>query len=200
MCAGIAVIPAAASAFGTSDINEGELNFLDTPPQQTPHHQTKLITITPASLSTGWVRDNQCHSHLDRVPAMEIAFGAGRVRNLTIVSTRNIGRAWVEDNSVQMQDVGEDASICIESDNRLLERDHAHREYLLLSGPYMRRFLDGYFPMQVKIVVRYPDALLRFESAMPDSLRPYLRTEPGLIEVNTLFEGRLAIGLRFFGV
>lgn len=194
------VISAAGNAVLASDeINEGELTFLTEAPDTTPHHHSKHIVVTAESLETGWTRSNQCHYHLDQVPAMEVVFRKGRVRGLKVLESQNIGRVWVEDDSVQMENVGENAYVCIASENYTFRRDPKRNVYLLVSGPYMRRFLDGYFPMRVDLTVDYPSDLLNFEVVSPNGLRPHVSSSPGQVRVDAVFEGQLIIGLGFSG-
>lgn len=177
------------------DINEGELHFLTEPPEQPPQRQTKTLTLTAESLETGWAKNRQCHYELDQVAAMEIVFGKDRVRKLNIIEAHNIGKAWVENNSVQMEHIGADAWICVASENRVVQREGANR-YIVTSGPFMRRFLDGYFPMQIEFKIDYPKRL-RFVDVTPTELNARLRHTAGSIVIQTLFEGRLTIALEF---
>jgi len=141
--------PALGDEFDILDINEGELHFLTTPPAKPFHRHTNHVTINADSLKTGWIGSKQCHYHLDRVTAMEVVFRKGGVRNLQILQADNIGRAWIENHSVQLKNVKANAVLCIRSENQALRRDAGGRSYVWHGGPYMRRFLDGYFPMRV---------------------------------------------------
>lgn len=178
------------------DINEGELHFLREAPKQAPHRHTKHLTIKPDSLASGWVVNRQCHYELDQVSAMEIVFGKDRVRKLKVVRSQNIERVWVEGASVQMTNIDADAFVCLESENKILERDLGDA-YVLKSGPYMRRFLDGYFPMKVDLTVDYPPNLLTVTGIEPEELKTASSLAPGRVAVNALFEGRLMINLHF---
>lgn len=139
-----------------SDINEGSLHFLDRPLAKLPYRHSKHLTITPASLQSGWIVSNQCHYQLDAVPALEVVFGHGQVRKLEITRADNIEHAWIENDSVQLKNVGANAVLCIHSENHALKFDATNNIYTLTSGPYMRRFLDGYFPMQADLMIDYP--------------------------------------------
>lgn len=178
------------------DINEGELRFLREAPKTPPHRQSKHLTIKPDSLASGWIANRQCHYELDRVSAMEIVFGKDRVRKLKVSSAQNIERVWIEGSTVQMTNIGADAFVCVESENRILERDIGDA-YVLKSGPYMRRFLDGYFPMKVDLTIDYPPNLLTVTGIEPEVLKTASSLAPGRLTVNALFEGRLMINLHF---
>lgn len=179
-----------------AEIGGAELRFL-APPATPLHHHRKQLVIRPESLASGWVENNQCHEHLDPVAALEVVFGPGRVRRLRITRAEHIGSARVEGSSVQLQDIGPSAVLCLASENRLLEYDAALRQYTLTSGPFMRRFLDGYFPMHVSFELEYPAERLRLLDIQPPELRIGALTAPGRVQLEAWFEGRLDIGLRF---
>jgi hypothetical protein len=187
----------AADEFDIFDINEGELRFLDRPPEKPPHLHSTHVFISEDSLTSGWVTAKQCHYHLDQVSALQVVFNKLRVRNIRILQADNIGRAWVDGASVQVTNVGKDAVLCILSENLAIKRNHAERTYEWHGGPYMRRFLDGYFPMQVKLAIDYPADRLRLDSIDPGTLRFKTVANPGMIRLDALFEGRLDIAIRF---
>ncbi len=172
-------------------VNEGRLRFLKNPPQRPVHHHSNRIGITRSSLADGWVALEQCHTHLDAVPALQIVYHPERIRAIRILGSEGIGESRVEEHSVQLQDVSEGARLCLQAESRAL-RQFPDGALLLHNGPYMRRFLDGYYPMRVSLEIRYPADLLRLEGREPvtqDGFR--LRERPGLIEVDSWFEGRL---------
>jgi len=86
----------------TTTVNEGQLEFLTAPPDEQVHHHHNHIVIDADSVKGGWVRLVQCHAGLDAVPRAEILFRQGRVRNLQVDSSDNIGLAWVEGATVQL--------------------------------------------------------------------------------------------------
>lgn len=194
--AGLLLALLAASA-PAGEISGGELHFLTTPPEPPPHHHSKRLILRPDSLASGWVEDRQCHGRLDPVNAMQIVFGPGRVRHLRITRAERIGEARIEDNSVQLRQVGENAQLCLSAETRLLEYDPLLRQYILTSGPYLRRFLDGYFPLQLSVEIEYPADRLRLVDIQPAELRAGSQSSPGRLHIETLFEGRLILVLRF---
>lgn len=187
----------AVSDFDLLDINEGELRFLTEPPAPPPPLQSTHVQISEDSLQTGWVRVKQCYYRLDPVAAMQVVFAPGRVRHLQILSAHHIARAWVEENSVQLEQVGRDAVLCILSENRSLAANGPEGGYVWRGGPYLRRFLDGYFPMHVKLAVDYPAARLRLTAIEPPAVKLKAVTLPGHVHLDVLFEGRLDVNLRF---
>ena len=182
---------------GADEISDGALHFLTRPPQTPPHHQRKHLTILTDSLKSGWVKSRQCHENLDPVNAMQVVFSADRVRGLRITRSERIGRAWIEDGNVQLQGIAAGAILCLESENRMLQHDPALNIFTLTSGPYMRRFLDGYFPLRVTFDLDYPEERLRLVEMNPPELRVVAQISPGHIRLPVLFEGRLDISLRF---
>lgn len=186
---------------GTSQVNDGELRFLvpgaDTPTLDHPvHHHQNRLTITRASLESGWVRLEQCHSHLDPVPSSQIVFREGGVRALRLTRSENIERAWVAGHSVQMQNVAPAARLCLEAETRALSGD-AQAGYRLNNGPFMRRFLDGYYPMRVsqEVILSTPLRFLDIDPAPQPGFR--VEISPDRVRYEATFEGELRTTLRF---
>lgn len=178
-------------------VNEGPLNFLITPPTRAVHHHQNHIRILPDSLTGGWVELNQCHEHLDAVPRMQITFREGYVRNLKVVSATLIDRAWVEGASVQLTNIRPGARLCLSALTRAL-RNTGNGYFNLTSGPYMRKFLDGYYPMRVSLSVDYPPTLLKLIDISPPSqagLR--IAEQAGKFDIDAMFEGELTLLVQF---
>ncbi|MGD8911541.1 MAG: hypothetical protein PVJ68_02195 [Candidatus Thiodiazotropha sp.] len=53
------------------------------------------------------------------------------------------------------------AAICLQAETQSLHPT-GQGGYQLRNGPYMRRFLDGYYPMLLTLQVDYPAELIRF--------------------------------------
>ena len=182
---------------GVADVNGGDLKFLSEAPASPIHHHQNQITLTPESLLSGWARLEQCHHHIDPVPDMQIVFGRDRIRNLNIVRSENIGRAWVHENSVQMEQVARNALICITAESRALTAEGDNR-YTLSNGPYMRRFLDGYYPMRVSMKVRMEAPDLHFRDINPKPQPGFSFIQQGNeINYEALFEGELRTRIDF---
>jgi hypothetical protein len=178
-------------------VNEGELRFLPLASVADAHVHHNEIRIDSGSLRQGWIRLVQCHDQLDAVPAAQVTFRPGRIRNLRVVSAQAIGRAWVEGHTVQLTDVGQGARLCISGESRAMSYLGEGR-YRLQNGPYMRRFLDGYYPMRVVLDVRYPEGALRLAFHQPPTAPGFdLSREPGRVIVDAAFEGRLYTCLDF---
>ena len=186
---------------GVSDVNVGDLKFLTQAPATPVHHHQNQITLTGSSLTDGWAKLKQCHHHLDAVPDMQIVYGLGRIRNIAIESSHNIGRSWVHENSVQMQQIDRDASICISAETQALA-SHGNHQFSLTNGPYMRRFLDGYYPMQVSLQVVLQAPGLRFSAIDPLPQPGFLVTQTSPESANevtyhAIFEGELRTRIDF---
>jgi hypothetical protein len=180
-----------------SQVNEGSLSFLDEPPAKPVHHHQNRIRIDNASMSTGWVSLAQCHDNLDQVLRAQITFREGFVRDLKIVSSSQIERAWVEDASVQLRNVGPGARLCLEAQTRAL-KNVGNGYFNLANGPFMRKFLDGYYPMRVSMDIDYPAVLLKLVDISPMQQTGFdIRLEPGHIRLEALFEGELRTLLQF---
>ncbi len=180
----------------TSHVNTGVLSFLEQPPEKAVHHHHNDIRITVSSLGDGWVEMNQCHEHLDAVPRAQILYREGRIRALRITAQTAIEAAWVEGHSVQLRNVGKPAKLCVSAETQAL-RDNQDGTYTLASGPFMRQFLDGFYPMRVSMSVEFPQEL-RFLDMSPNQQRGFrVWEETQRIRLDTWFEGRLRTEIRF---
>ena len=75
-------------------------------------------------------------------------------------SSGNIEQSWVEDNTVQLRNVQENARLCVQAWTRAL-KSNGDGSYSLRNGPFMRRFLDGYYPMRVSMQIDYASSGLQ---------------------------------------
>jgi hypothetical protein len=178
-------------------VNEGALEFLSEPPAQPVHHHQNILTLDDASLEHGWARLDQCHEHLDAVPRAEVTFREGFLRNLVITESSHIRKAWVEGDTVQLEGVEHGARLCLKAESRVLSHNE-DGSYSVRNGPYMRRFLDGYYPMRVSVEVRYPCSRVRLTSLSPPAQDGFRVTQaPCRVYLDAWFRGRLRTELRF---
>ncbi len=141
------------------DINEGELTFLEKKPDKPIyHHQTKLVVL-PDSVRTGWVKLVQCHENMDKFPKVQIVYHKDSIRKLELISWQNMGDARVEGPTIQLTDIRQDARVCVKAESRALI-SQPDGSFIIQNGPFMRKFLDGYFPMWVTMDVRLPHNLV----------------------------------------
>jgi hypothetical protein len=178
-------------------VNEGALRFLATLPPGGVHTIEHQLRITPQSLENGFVALYQCHQNLDAVAEAQVVYRYKRLRHLRVVSHKNISRVWVEGNSIQMQDVGKEAGLCVSAEVGILYAK-GKDSYVLHNGPFHRRFLDGFYPMRVILTVNYPKGLLRYVSTQPPPQAglSVQETPEGLI-LDARFEGRLMLAVNF---
>lgn len=173
-----------------------QLHFLDQVPSPAPHRQEMHVQVDAQSLRTGLVRVDQCHYNLDPVPAAQVVFGE-RLKALQVTRAENIGQVRVEGRSVQLRDVARNAVLCLRTVNQVFDRD-ADGGYVIRNGPFMRRFLDGYFPLQLHYTLSYPAKLLRFKGLTPSVPAGTLDVaRNGELDLKVLFEGALRLETRF---
>lgn len=180
-----------------TDVNEGELVFLETIPLVKVHHHQNKMIIEPKSLSNGWVKLQQCHHHLDKVSRAQILFRKNMIKQLQIVSYRNIEQAWIKDNTVQLRNISDNAQLCVEAISQALVANN-DGSFSLRNGPFMRRFLDGYYPMHVTMNISLSGTGLQLASISPVSQQGFhvwQKTEQ--VGYEAWFEGRLRTELRF---
>ena len=178
-------------------VNEGELEFLSHIPDKLVHHSHNTLIVNNYSLSTGWVELIQCHSQLDAVPATQIVYRYRRMKNLRLEKFSGIKKAWVEDNAIQLEDVQSGARLCIRAEVGILY-SLPDGSFVLKNGPFHRKFLDGYYPMQVTLDILFPGDSIRFKSITPQAQPGFtVRQKKGEIHVNAWFEGELMAEIRF---
>jgi len=178
-------------------VNEGELAFLPVPPDKRTPHSHNTLTITPAGIDDGWVALTQCYDGLDPVAEAQVVYRYKQMRGLQVTRTANIGRAWVENDSVQLVDVAGNAELCIAAEVRVFYQN-PDGSFSLVNGPYHRRFLDGYYPLHVTLTVRYPrDRLIYLDMQPPPQPGLSLQQDDDQLVVEAWFEGMLNTDIRF---
>lgn len=176
---------------------KGELVFLSPPPDSRTLHSINTIIITRTSLDDGWVKIRQCYEGLDAVPEAEVVYQYKNMRHLHIQSKTNISQAVTRDQSVQLTDVQHDATLCIQAQAQILY-PQADGRFVLRNGPFHRRFLDGYFPLHVRMDVKFPSTLLHYIDTSPE-IQPgfeVVATDDN-VRIETWFAGTLHVELRF---
>lgn len=186
-----------ALPFDTSEVNEGELEFLATPPEKSALHSANQLTIKPSSLQNGWVGMYQCYQHLDAVKDAQVVYQYKQLKNLKVEKTQNIEKAWTEGQSVQLLNTQKDANLCVSAEVRILYKNEDNT-YTLKNGPFQRRFLDGFYPMHVSLAVTYPKEQLSFVTSNPTKQPGFeVKSTPGLVEIDAWFEGMLSTEITF---
>lgn len=181
----------------TANVNEGELVFLTQRPAKAVHHHHNTLTLNRESLSEGWAQLEQCHQNIDKVPRAQILFNLSTIKDLRITSYANIEQAWVEGPTVQLKNVSSGAKLCVAAQSRALTKT-GENSYTLKNGPFMRRFLDGYYPMHVSMTVKLADNNLVLASVHPKEQPGFVvRRAPNQVDIDAWFEGRLNTELKF---
>lgn len=197
LCAGMAHAARDLSLESAEAVNEGALHFLETPPAKPVHHHQNRIRIEADSLASGWVSLSQCHDHLDAVPSAQITFREGFVRDLKVDAFTHIKDAWIEGASVQLRHIEPGARLCLSAKIRALHYT-GNGYFKLTNGPYMRKFLDGYYPLRMTLEIDYPAQALRLIDVSPKP-QPGLTLveQPGRIQLDAVFEGELQTLIQF---
>ena len=164
LLAGLAGAPAAA--LDLSDVVTGnELRFLAVRPDPDAYWYESQVTLDADSLATGIVQLHTCHHRLDPNHRIVIAFNRERVKEIAVASAQGVGSAEVVDKRVELKDVQKGASVCVRLTSRAL--DATDTGWRLHAGPLMRRYLDGYLPMQAKLSFGWPKGLLAVTQTEP---------------------------------
>ena len=172
-------------------VDEGELVFLEQLPDKPLLHSINEITIDANSIENGWVLLKQCYKNLDAVSDMDIVYRYRFIRKFKITSTVNIGSARINEQLVELGDVKQNAEICINAEVRVFYQN-PDRTFSLVNGPYHRKFLDGYFPYHVTLVVNYPSNKLKHISNKPLQQSGFtISHESNKLLIDTVFAGTL---------
>lgn len=189
-------LPLAARALDLSDVaREGELRFLSERPDPGAYHYASQVQISEDSLSSGVVQLTTCHHQLDPNAKIVIAFNPQRVQQIEMASTQGVERAQVQGHRVELTQVQRGGSACIKLSSKALERVD-ERTWRLHAGPLMRRYLDGYLPMQARLAFQWPDGLLRLHSTAPlEQPGVTVHSHSGGAQLDLVFAGRMTATL-----
>ena len=96
-----------------------------------------------------------------------------------------------------MEDISENAVLCIQAYSHSLIQN-SDGSFSLRNGPFMRRFLDGYFPIRVSLDLNFSQTNLVLTSFTPKIQSGFqLVQDPGRVHVDTVFEGKLLTEFHF---
>ena len=190
-CALTAIAPSVVALEFSDIAREGELRFLATHPEPGGYRYESRVRILAESFTTGIVELSTCHHQLDPIRKIVIAFNPNRLQDLSITSASGIGGLVVKGHHVEMTEVSRGASICIELRSKALDRI-SQSTFRLQAGPLMRRYLDGYLPMQASLTFEWPEQMATLEQTHP-------RPQPGVVfnagsnraTLDMIFAGRL---------
>ena len=177
-------------------VNEGQLNFLVNSPKKNIFHSKITITIDQTSIDHGWTSLVQCYSHLDAVPRTAVTYRKNLIKNLRVISSKNIKQTQVSGNKVLLTDVAKDAALCIGATARNFYQNE-DASFSLVNGPYHRKFLDGYYPYHLTLKINYSPEL-NFKYNLPETQPGFAVTQvDNALLIDTVFEGRLKTEFRF---
>lgn len=184
--------PLPARSLEFSDIaQEGQLRFLAAHPEPNTYRYESRVQISEESLSTGIVAIGTCHYQLDPIRKVVILFNPKRLQTIQIREANGIGNLEVEGHRVIMTDVKRGAMVCIDLQSKALDRiDEA--TYRLQAGPLMRRYFDGYLPMQARLSFQWPGHRVALKQTNPEPQPGVkLMQDSDRAELDIIFAGRL---------
>ncbi|WP_334153475.1 hypothetical protein [Tepidimonas sp.] len=170
---------------------EGELRLLAERPDPHAYGYESRVRIDDDSLRTGVVRVETCHLRLDPNARVVVLFNRDRVESIRITQAQGVERAWVENHRVELAGVERGATVCIELRSRALDPMGDGR-WRLHAGPLMRRYLDGFLPMEAELKVVWPPGLLQVAATDPPP-QPGVKLSAGIggAILHVTFAGRL---------
>lgn len=186
------------SSLNSFAVNEGSLTWLE-PFAIKPHYTMENhLTILPSSLKDGWVAFRQCHHHLDAISSIEITYTPESTRNLKLLEFSGMENAELKASSVALHKVSSGAKVCVSGENLTLHSTTSG--WKLERGPYMRRFLHGYYPMHLQETLNWQQTDLQLQ---PSSVTNHkgrlssLNTQHNQLTTDYWFEGVLRTHYEF---
>lgn len=181
----------------TNSVSEGKLRFLLESPVKPVLHALNTLTVFASSLTDGWISLSQCYRNLDPVADSEIVYRYKAMRELKIVKYRNIDKARIEGQSIQLINVRKQAELCVTASVRILYQN-SDGSYSLVNGPFHRKFLDGYYPYHLTLEVIYPASKLKLKQIIPAEQAGFaVERQTGKLLVESIFEGILNVEIVF---
>ncbi len=180
----------------TSKVNDGKLIFLTSNSKKNIFHSVINIFVDQNSIDNGWTKLTQCYSNLDPIHRTAVVYRKNLIKNLKVLSSKNIKITKVSGNKVFLQDVTKDATLCIGAKARNFYQND-DKSFSLVNGPYHRKFLDGYFPYHLKLNIHYIPKL-KFNYGTPKQQSGFqVKQDSNSLLIDTLFKGRLKTEFRF---
>lgn len=171
--------------------SDSQLTFIPRPTGKPALHSANEITISAQSIKTGWVNLMQCYHHLDPVPEMEVVYNYKNMRKLSVIKTKNIERAFVKGQSVQLENVVKNAQLCVSSEVRIFYKNK-DGSFKLVNGPFHRQFLDSYFPFHLTLKVNYHSTQLKFINSKPNPQPGFeVKQSNNTLLIDSYFTGKL---------
>lgn len=182
------------SALDAMTVNDGQINWVSADQTTGKYYLENKITVIPDSLKTGWVRFIQCHNQLDPFYKVEVQYHSENTRNLQVQSHDLIDKVNIDNvnQAAVLIEVKKGAKVCISGESKTMKAND--KGYVIQRGPYMRKFLDGYYPMYLKESLDWSQTPIELEQTN-------IQTQPGrsfqysqankTLTAEYWFEGRL---------
>jgi len=179
------------SSSSSIQVDKGQLVFLSKLPDKPPLHSVDEITIDSNSIDNGWVKFEQCYRQLDPIGKVDVIYSYRFMRDLQISSVQHIGAAWIRKQRIELEDVKKDAELCVKAEIRVFYQN-PDKSFSLVNGPYLRKYLDGYFPYHVTLIVHYPENRLELIGSLPVEQAGFkINKEKNKLLIDTIFSGTL---------
>jgi len=145
-------------------VNGGELNWVTKDKTIGQYGLENNLTLSVSALTDGWVQFTQCHNNLDPIQKIEVQYNAQNTRGLTLKEAQNIDAVQIDNNTqaAVLLGVKKQGRVCISGESKSLEKTDSG--YLVKRGPYMRKFLDGYYPMALKETLNWSQTNLKLNA------------------------------------
>ncbi|MEY2777782.1 MAG: hypothetical protein RLY30_1880 [Pseudomonadota bacterium] len=171
---------------------DGEMKYFSQRPDPNGYRYESNVFIDEKSLSTGIVSLSTCHFQLDPIRKVVIAFNRQRLISLQVVSHKGMAGVSTEANTVTLDGVERGGEICINLESKALDRSQDDT-WTLHAGPLMRRYLDGYLPMQADLRLFWPSGLLTVKGTTPKpQTGVVVESHPDGALMQLVFAGRFA--------
>ena len=177
------------SEFKAREISSGELKFLDPSGVPEGYWLHNIINIDQSSLKTGWVQFEQCHYELDPTNLITITYNKDRTKNLAVKHSLGIEKHTIIDTHIDLKNIQKGAEICVFGETKTLHK--TPQGFVMKRGPYMRRFLDGYYPMHVEESITYNPKIYPDIKYYINQLGRTFKLEYNSINAQYWFEGEL---------
>jgi hypothetical protein len=119
------------------------------------------------------------------------------MKDLQVTRVEQIAQISIKRNGGELGRVEKGAVLCVQADVKILQH-LSDKTYGLQNGPYHRKFLDGYYPYHVSLMVHYSNNEIQLKQVVPKAQDGFNVTEKrdGL-SIDSWFEGELRIELEF---
>ncbi|MEY4014827.1 MAG: hypothetical protein RLZZ290_1691 [Pseudomonadota bacterium] len=171
---------------------EGEMKYFTERPDPNGYRYESNVFIDESSLRTGIVSLSTCHFQLDPIRKVVIAFNRNRLISLSVVSYKGMASVQNDGQHITLEGVERGAEICINLESKALDVTQ-EQEWKLYAGPLMRRYLDGYLPMQADLRIFWPSGLLKLKDSSPQKRAGVVvESHPDGALMRLIFAGRFA--------